>query len=86
MDEDSTRWTITVSKATDVAVRTFLAQRGSKKGDLSRFIEDAVRRQIFEQTVAEAKARNANVPAEEIDAAIDEALAYVRAERFASRA
>lgn len=86
MDSDSIRWTVKVSKDTDVAVRTFLAQRGYKKGDLSKFIEDAVRRQIFEQTVTETKARNANVPVEEIDTAIDEALAFVRAERFPSRA
>jgi hypothetical protein len=32
-----TRWTVSVSKDTDIAVRTFLAQRGMKKGDLSKF-------------------------------------------------
>ena len=85
MDE-SIRWTVKVSKDTDVSVRTFLAQRGGKKGDLSKFIEDAVRWRIFEQTVAETKARNANVPLRDIESAVDEALAAVRAERFASRA
>jgi hypothetical protein len=34
--------------------------------------------------VAETKARNANVPPAEIEAAIDEALRFVRAERFAT--
>ncbi|RSY04776.1 hypothetical protein DAH81_23990, partial [Sphingomonas koreensis] len=28
-----TRWTVSVSKNTDIAVRSFLAQRGMKKGD-----------------------------------------------------
>lgn len=38
----------------------------------------AVRWRVFDQTVAETKARNAAVPADEIDSAIDEALeAYV---------
>jgi hypothetical protein len=84
MDE-SIRWTVKVSKDTDVSLRTFLAQRGGKKGDLSKFIEDAVRWRVLEQTVAETKARNANVSLGEIESAVDEALAAVRAERFASR-
>jgi hypothetical protein len=82
---ESIRWTVKVSKDTDISVRTFLAQRGGKKGDLSKFIEDAVRWRVFEQTVSAAKARNANVPLRDIESAVDEALAAVRAERFASR-
>ncbi len=31
-DGSKTRWTISVSKQTDIAVRSFLAQRGLKKG------------------------------------------------------
>jgi hypothetical protein len=84
--DDSIRWTVKVSKDTDIAVRSFLARRGVKKGDLSKFIEDAVRWRVFEQTVAETKARNAHVPLAEIESAIDDALAAVRAERFAPRA
>lgn len=79
------RWTVRVSKDTDIAVRTFLAQRGMKKGDLAKFIEEAVRWRVFDQTVAETKARNAQVPPREIDAAINEALAIIRAEKFGSR-
>ena len=81
MDE-SVRWTVRVSKGTDIAVRSFLALRGMKKGDLAKFIEEAVRWRVFDQTVAETKARNAGVPAKEIESAIDEALAAVRAESF----
>ncbi len=84
MDE-SIRWTVKVSKDTDVSLRTFLAQRGGKKGDLSKFIEDAVRWRVLEQTVAETKARNANVSLRELESAVEEAVAAVRAERFASR-
>lgn len=83
--EQPIRWTVRVSKETDVAVRTFLAQRGMKKGDLAKFVEDAVRWRVFDTTVAETKARNTGVPEEEIDAAINEALATVRAEHFGSR-
>jgi len=62
-----------------------LSRRGMKKGDLAKFIEEAVRWRVFDQTVAETKARNAEIPAREINAAIDEALAVVRAEKFGSR-
>jgi hypothetical protein len=83
--DDPVRWTLRVSKDTDISVRTFLARRGMKKGDLTKFVEEAVRWRVFDQTVADTKARNASVPAEQIDSAIEEALAAVRAERFGSR-
>ncbi|ABO92595.1 methionine repressor-like protein [Aeromonas salmonicida subsp. salmonicida] len=56
------RWNIAVSPDTDQSVRMFLAsQGGGRKGDLSRFIEKAVRSYIFERAAEEAKAANANV-------------------------
>jgi hypothetical protein len=85
MDE-TIRWTVKVSKSTDRSLRSHLAQKGLKKGDLSKFIEEAVRWRVFHQTVEDTKARNANVPQEEIEAAIEEALTAVRAERFGTRA
>ncbi len=82
MDNEAIRWTVIVSRETDTAVRTHLAQRGLKKGDLSRFIEDAVRRRVFEQTVADVKARNANADPDSLEDDIETALREVRAERF----
>ena len=79
--EDSIRWTIKDSRGTDISLRSYLAQHGMKKGDLSKFVEEAVRWRVLDKTVAEVRERNANVPDEEIEAAIDEALAAVRAER-----
>ena len=79
MDE-TIRWTVKVSKDTDVSLRSFLAQRGMKKGDLSKFIERAVQKEVFAQTVAEVKARNTKVSDKEIEDAIDDALKRVRAE------
>jgi len=81
-ESDTVRWTLTVSKETDITLRTFLAQRGLKKGDLSKFVEDAVRRQVFNRTVQSVRERNAGVAVKEIEAAVDEALAAVRSERF----
>ena len=85
MEDDSVRWSVKVSKSTDRSLRSHLAQGGLKKGDLSKFIEEAVLWRVFQQAVEDVKARNANVSPEEIEAAIDEALTAVRAERFGTR-
>jgi len=77
---DTTRWTVSVSKATNITVRSFLAQWGMKKGDLSKFIEEAVKWCVLDQTIAEARSRFAELPPGELDALIDEAVAAVRKE------
>ena len=43
MPGNTTRWTVSAPKQTDIAMRSHLAQRGMKRGDLSRFIKEAVR-------------------------------------------
>jgi hypothetical protein len=37
MQEEAVRWSIKVSKDTDLTLRTFLGAQGAKKGDLSKF-------------------------------------------------
>jgi hypothetical protein len=81
--EDSTRWTVKVSKETDISLRSYLARQGMKKGDLSKFVEEAVRWRVLDKTIAAIKQRNVDVPDKEIEEAIDEALSAVRAERRA---
>ena len=54
-----TRWNLSISEETDRAVRTFLARTGGKKGDLSRFVDEAVRRRVLDLTVRRVKDRNA---------------------------
>ncbi|OJU22325.1 MAG: hypothetical protein BGN95_12310 [Sphingomonas sp. 66-10] len=73
-----TRWTVSVSKNTDIAVRSFLAQRGMKKGDLSRFIEEAVKWRVLDQTIIEARAKFEDMAPEDLDAVIGEAVAAAR--------
>ncbi len=75
---DMTRWTVSVSKNTDIAVRSFLAQRGMKKGDLSRFIEEAVKWRVLDQTITEARAKFEDMAPDELDALIGEAVAAAR--------
>jgi len=72
-----TRWNLSISEETDRAVRTFLARTGGKKGDLSRFVDEAARRRVLDLTVRQVKNRNAgfdqreilDLIAEEVDAA-----------------
>ena len=69
------RWSIVVPEETDRALRSFLARRGTKKGDISRFVEEAVQSRLFELTVESVKERNRPLDQNEIVEAIDEALA-----------
>jgi len=78
MPADTTKWTVSVSKQTDIAVRSFLAQRGMKKGDLSKFIEDAVKWRVLDQTLAEVRAKFADVPTQELQSIIEEAVTAAR--------
>ena len=81
MQEEAVRWNIKVSKETDLTLRTFLGSQGMKKGDLSKFIEQAVRAHVFHRTVQDIKARNADTDPDELQALIDETVQEVRAER-----
>ena len=83
--QEAVRWNIKVSKETDLTLRTFLGARGMKKGDLSQFIEDAVRWRILNRTVKDIKSRNAGADPDELQAIIDDELRHVRAERRARK-
>ncbi len=73
------RWSLVVSRGTDIALRQFLAsQGGGRKGDLSRFVEEAVRVHIFSLAAEEAKSENVGYSQVEIDAAIDEGINWAR--------
>ena len=79
MDE-GIRWTVKVSLETDRSLRSYLGQHGMKKGDLSKFIERAVQKEILTQTAAEVKERNADLSPDDLQAMIDEAVGEVRRE------
>ena len=79
MSSDATvRWTVSASKNTDIAVRSFLARRGMKKGDLSKFIEDAVKWRVFDQTLAEAREKFADLTPDALESLMDEAVTAKR--------
>lgn len=72
--EPMTRWTLVISDETDKALRTFLAQTGGKKGDLSQFVERAVRDKLFALTVEKIKQRNSAFDQAALMDMIDEAV------------
>jgi hypothetical protein len=59
-------------------VSVLASQGGGRKGDLSRFIEEAVRAYILELTAEQAKASNAEVNEGDLSSMEDEALSWVR--------
>jgi len=83
--EETTRLTVTFTRETDLALRAYLGAQGMRKGDLSKFIEDAVRWRMFDQAVQAVKAYNADVDPVDLQAAIDEACAAVRGEMWPSK-
>lgn len=76
-----TRWNLSISEKTDRAVRTWLARTGGRKGDLSRFVDEAVRRRVFDLTVRGIKDRNAGHDQQELLDLIDEEVDAARAGR-----
>lgn len=79
-NHETSRWTITVTNETDMALRAYLGAQGMRKGDLSKFVEDAVRWRMFDQAVQRVKSRNADMDVDDLQSAIDEACNAVRNE------
>ncbi len=79
MASAATRWNLVVSMETDFALRQFLASEGGgRKGDLSKFVEEAVRARVFELSARRAKEENKGRSRREIEAAVAEALEWAR--------
>jgi hypothetical protein len=63
-----------------MSLRRFLAAEGrGKKGELSRFVEEAVRKHIFDTALKAAREHNKDVDPDELDEIIEESLAWARA-------
>lgn len=73
--EDSVRWSLKVSRETDEALRAYLGETGGRKGDLSRFVQDAVRARLKEQ----ARIRGNQKRAARTREGLAEALEEIRA-------
>ena len=67
-----------MSEETDRSLRTFLAQRGLKKGALSAFVEEAVEERLYRLMVEEIQDRNEDLSDDEIIELVDEAVEWAR--------
>ena len=77
---NAARWNLAISADTDQSVRLFLAsQGGGRKGDLSKFIEKAVRAYIFNTSLDSVKSNTANFSEAELNALSEDAVAWARA-------
>ena len=76
-----TRWNLVIADETDRHVRSYLARTGGKKGNLSRFVDRAVRQAIFWETVESIWERNRNLSGEDVQHLADEVVAQTRAYR-----
>jgi len=85
MQEEAVRWNIKVSKDTDLTLRTFLGSQGMKKGDLSKFIEEAVRWRVLQRTIQDIWERNADADPDEVQRLVEDGVREVRAERRAKQ-
>ena len=74
------RMTVSVSKATSRDVRALLGARKMRKGELSKFVEEAVQRQLLRLMVDDIQRRNAKVDGSQLQADINRAVREVRAE------
>ena len=79
MGDEAVRWTVMVDRSTDIDLRSHLAQQGMKKGDLSKFIEEAVRWRLLDLSLADVRHDFADLSEDEAMALADEAVAWARA-------
>jgi len=74
---NAVRWSIVVSEEVDLSLRLHLGARGMRKGDLSRFIEEAVRWKLLDETVQKVKGRSPK----QFVSQVEQALTEVRSKR-----
>jgi hypothetical protein len=72
-------WTLHVQDELDSQVRSHVAKHGG--GTLTEYVEKAVRRQMFWDTVETIRTRNADVDPQTIEAEVNQAVDEVRANR-----
>jgi hypothetical protein len=74
------RWNLKVSQTLDTDLRTFLAERGGKKGDLSNFVEQAVAKALLQETLRDVHLRNQDLSEDDALALVESELALMREE------
>jgi len=74
------RWQIHIPEETNRKVRTYLARTGGKKGDLSKFVDEAVRGEVLRRTIREIQEQNTDLTEQQAAQLADEAVNWARAD------
>jgi hypothetical protein len=77
--ENPVRWSLKVSKETDEALRVHLGQSGGRKGDLSKFVQEAVQARLAAERRASGKPRRSAGTLDTRRDGLAEAVAEIRA-------
>jgi len=75
--DDTVRWSLKVSRETDRALRAYLGRSGGRKGDLSKFVQEAVRDRL--QQAESGAGRVSPIARSRARVGLSEALREVRA-------
>jgi len=76
--DDSVRWSLKVSRETDEALRAYLGETGGRKGDLSKFVQEAVRARLKAEWRTKRGPRTAMPERAHLAAALEEIRAQTR--------
>lgn len=71
-----TRWNLSIPDETDRLVRSHLARNGMKKGDLSNFVEDAVRSAVLREAARELQTENPDASHAQLQQALQRLIAH----------
>ncbi|MBI2424819.1 MAG: hypothetical protein HYV27_18460 [Candidatus Hydrogenedentes bacterium] len=72
-------WNLQIREETDRTVRNYLAVTAEQPGDLSEFVDQAVRAEVLRRTVREIQDQNSALSSEDAQQLADEAVAWARA-------
>ena len=82
---ETIRWSVAVSREVDRGVRSYLSASGVCTETISRFVERAVRKELFGRTLEAVRTRNAESPPATIEADVAAAVSQVRAAKTRRR-
>ena len=68
------KWNVTIEEENDRLVRVLLARTGMKKGDLSTFVNEAIRDRAFAQMAAQLRKERPDATDEELKEALSSAV------------
>ena len=86
MPQSPARWTVSVNPATDAALRAFIGVRDGRKGDLSKFIEEAVLWRMLDQAAQKARDGFTDLSEQRVQQLVEEACSAVDPQLFAPTA